>query len=49
MLKDLLDSVAFYYGNDALVRVSERMKLMNRARENNAEIDAVEKLLAETH
>lgn len=48
MLNDLLDSVSHLYGPDGLAKVVEGMKRANRAREDRAEMDALEKMLA-TH
>lgn len=42
MLKDLLDAVSHYYGPDGLGKVVEQMNRLNRAREDRAEIDALE-------
>lgn len=41
MLKDLLDAVSYFYGQEGLCKVVDHMKRINRARENNAEIDAL--------
>jgi hypothetical protein len=47
MLKDLLDSVAHYYGDEGLAKVVNRMKGLNRAREHGADIDALEAVLTD--
>jgi hypothetical protein len=43
---DLLDGIAFVHGEDALAKVVNHIKTVNRVREDNAEIDALEKLFA---
>lgn len=43
MVRDALDAVGHLYGEDALAQVVQHMKRRNRAREHNAEIDALAK------
>lgn len=49
MVKDLLDAVEHFYGPDGLGNVVDQMKRYNRGRDNRAEIDALEQMLAEPH
>lgn len=47
MVKDMLDAVVRFYGDEGLGKVVDQMKRANRARENRAAIDALEQMLAE--
>lgn len=46
MIKDLLDAVSRLYGPEGLGKVVDQMKRMNRARDDQKEIDALEDMLA---
>ena len=48
MLTDAFEAVLQLFGDDALTTIADRMRLINRSRENNAGIDALESALAST-
>lgn len=47
MLKDMLASVEHFYGPSGLGKVVTQMKRINKCRDDQKEIDALEKMLTE--